>query len=49
MSTTLAKPAEVERKWYLLDATGKPLGRIAVQAAILLRGKHKATFTPNVD
>lgn len=49
MSTTLAKPAEVQRKWYLLDATGKPLGRVAVQAAILLRGKHKPTFTPNVD
>lgn len=49
MSTTLAKPAEVERKWYLLDATGKPLGRVAAQAAALLRGKHKPTFTPNVD
>lgn len=49
MSTTLAKPAEVERKWYLLDASGKPLGRVAAQAAILLRGKHKVLFTPNVD
>lgn len=49
MSTTLAKPAEVERKWYLLDAAGKPLGRVAAQAAALLRGKHKPTFTPNVD
>ncbi len=49
MSTTLAKPAEVERKWYLLDATGKPLGRVAAQAAALLRGKHKPTFTPHVD
>lgn len=49
MSTTLAKPAEVQRKWYLLDATGKPLGRVATQAAQLLRGKHKVTFTPNVD
>lgn len=49
MSTTLAKPAQVQRKWYLLDATGKPLGRVAAQAAILLRGKHKPTFTPNVD
>lgn len=49
MSTTLAKPAEVERKWHLLDAAGKPLGRVAAQAAILLRGKHKALFTPNVD
>ncbi len=49
MSTTLAKPAAVERKWHLLDASGKPLGRVAAQAAILLRGKNKVTFTPNVD
>ena len=49
MSTFLAKPAEVERKWYVIDAAGKPLGRVAVQAAVLLRGKHKPTFTPNVD
>ena len=49
MSTTLAKPAEVERKWYILDAAGKPLGRTAAAAAVLLRGKNKVTFTPNVD
>ena len=49
MSTTLAKPAEVQRTWYLLDAAGKPLGRVAAEAAKLLRGKHKVTFTPNVD
>ncbi len=49
MSTTLAKPAQVQRKWHLLDASGKPLGRVAAQAAILLRGKNKVTFTPNVD
>ena len=49
MSTTLAKPASVERKWYLLDAAGKPLGRVATQAASLLRGKHKVDFTPHVD
>ena len=49
MSTTLAKPAEVQRKWHLLDATGKPLGRVAAQAAALLRGKNKVTFTPHVD
>ena len=49
MSTTLAKPAEVERKWYVIDAAGKPLGRVAAQAAVLLRGKNKVTFTPNVD
>ena len=49
MSTTLAKLETVERKWYVIDAAGKPLGRTAVIAANLLRGKHKATFTPNVD
>ena len=38
MSTTLVKPAEVERKWYLLDAAGKPLGRVAAEAAVLRRG-----------
>ena len=49
MSTTLVKPAEVERKWFLLDAAGKPLGHVAAEAAVLLRGKNKVTFTPNVD
>ena len=49
MSTTLAKLETVERKWYVLDAAGKPLGRTAVIAANLLRGKHKVDFTPNVD
>ena len=49
MSTTLAKKETVSRKWYILDAAGKPLGRTAVTAATLLRGKHKPTFTPNVD
>ena len=49
MSTTLAKTGEIERKWYLIDAAGKPLGRVAAQAAVLLRGKHKVTYTPNVD
>ncbi len=49
MSTYMAKKAEVERKWYVIDAAGKPLGRVAAQAAVLLRGKHKATFTPHVD
>ena len=49
MSTTLAKKETVERKWYVLDAAGKPLGRTAVQAAVLLRGKHKPDYTPNVD
>lgn len=49
MSTTLAKKETVSRKWYILDAAGKPLGRTAATAAVLLRGKHKPTYTPNVD
>ena len=46
MSTTMAKKETVERKWYVLDAAGKPLGRTAVVAAKLLRGKHKPTSPP---
>ena len=49
MSTTMAKKETVQRKWYVLDAAGKPLGRTAVTAAKLLRGKHKPDYTPNVD
>lgn len=49
MSTFMAKAGEVERKWYVIDAAGKPLGRVAVQAADILRGKNKTTFTPHVD
>jgi len=49
MSTFMAKTSEVERKWYVIDAAGKPMGRVAAQAAVLLRGKHKATYTPHVD
>ena len=49
MSTYMAKPAEIERKWYIIDAAGKPLGRVASQVASILRGKNKPTFTPNVD
>ena len=49
MSTTMAKLETVQRKWYVLDAAGKPLGRTAATAAKLLRGKHKVDFTPNVD
>ena len=49
MSTFMAKAGEVERKWYVVDATGKSLGRLAVQVADLLRGKNKPTFTPHVD
>ena len=47
--TFMAKPGQVERKWYVIDAAGKPLGRVAAEAAVLLRGKHKPTFTPPVD
>ena len=49
MKSYIAKPQEVERKWYVVDAAGKPLGRVASQVATILRGKHKPTFTPNVD
>lgn len=48
-TTYMAKAGAVDRKWYVIDAAGKPLGRVATQAAMLLRGKHKPTFTPNVD
>ncbi|MDI6753840.1 MAG: 50S ribosomal protein L13 [Thermodesulfobacteriota bacterium] len=49
MATPNAKKGEVERKWHLVDASGKTLGRLASRLAILLRGKHKPTFTTNVD
>ncbi len=49
MSTFMAKPADVERKWYIIDAAGKSLGRVASAAASILRGKIKPTFTPHVD
>ena len=49
MSTTMAKKETVDRKWYILDAAGRPLGRTATIAADLLRGKHKVDFTPHVD
>lgn len=48
-TTQMAKAHEVERKWYIIDAAGKPLGRVATEAARLLRGKHKPIFTPHVD
>jgi len=48
-TTYMAKKTEVKNKWYILDATGKPLGRVAAEAAKLLRGKHKPIFTPHVD
>ena len=49
MKTIMANNATVEKKWYIIDGEGKALGRVASEAAKLLRGKHKATFTPNVD
>lgn len=49
MSTYMPKKGSVERKWYIIDAAGKPLGRTAVKAADLLRGKHKPIFAPHVD
>ena len=45
----MAKPANVDRKWYVIDAEGVVLGRLASQVALMLRGKHKPTFTPHVD
>ena len=49
MSTFMAKPNELNKKWYIIDAAGKPLGRVAAVAATILRGKHKPEYTPNVD
>ena len=49
MKTYMAKAEAVERKWYVVDAAGVPLGRLATKVASVLRGKHKPTFTPNVD
>ena len=49
MSTFMAKAETVERKWYVIDAAGKPLGRTAVTAATILRGKHRPEFTPHAD
>ena len=49
MSTYMAKAETVERSWYIIDAAGKPLGKTAVAAANILRGKHRPEFTPHVD
>ena len=49
MKTYMAKAETVERKWYVVDAAGVPLGRLASKVAAILRGKNKPTFTPNVD
>ena len=48
-TTYSPKAGEIERKWYIIDAAGKPVGRTATEVAKLLRGKHKPTFTPNMD
>ena len=48
-TTYSVKKNEIERKWYIIDAANKPLGRVATEAAKLLRGKHKPTYTPNID
>ena len=48
-TTYSIKKSEIERKWYVIDAANKPLGRVATEAAKLLRGKHKPTYTPNMD
>ena len=49
MSSYIAKPSEIERKWYILDADGKTLGRLCTEAAMILRGKKKPTYTPFLD
>ncbi|MBP3315052.1 MAG: 50S ribosomal protein L13, partial [Clostridia bacterium] len=49
MSTFMANANNIERKWYVIDAAGKPLGRTAVKAANILRGKHRPEFTPHAD
>ena len=48
-TTIMANASTIERKWYVIDAKGKPLGRVASKAATMLKGKHKATYTPHVD
>ena len=48
-TTYSVKKSEIESKWYIIDAAGRPLGRVATEAAKLLRGKHKPTYTPNID
>ena len=49
MSTFMANKGNIQRKWYVLDAAGKPLGKTAVAAATILRGKHKPEYTPHAD
>ena len=49
MKSYIAKPSEIERKWYVVDAEGKTLGRLASKVAAILRGKNKPTYTPHID
>ena len=49
MKSFVAKPADIERKWYVIDANGQTLGRLASQVAMILRGKHKPIYTPHID
>ncbi|KUK52582.1 MAG: 50S ribosomal protein L13, partial [Marinimicrobia bacterium 46_47] len=49
MKTYTAKPSEIERKWFIIDATDLVLGRLSSEVAQILRGKHKPTFTPHMD
>ncbi len=49
MKTYVTKPAEIERKWYVVDADGETLGRLATKIAVILRGKHKPIYSPSVD
>lgn len=49
MKSFMAKPAEIDRKWYVIDATGQTLGRLSSEVASILRGKHKPIYTPHVD
>ncbi len=49
MKSYIAKPAEVDHKWYVIDAEGKTLGKLAVEAAMILRGKKKPIYTPHID
>ena len=49
MATPVPKESEIERKWFLVDADGQVLGRLATRVATILRGKHKSTFTPHLD
>ncbi|MGD8316759.1 MAG: 50S ribosomal protein L13, partial [Myxococcales bacterium] len=49
MATQSAKASEIERKWYVIDAAGQPLGRLASKVAHILRGKHRPEYTPHID